>query len=74
MLVDEKMSRLIGFLLLQSGLSTEQVSVLSSFGGLCDHEAVEACLSLLGKDGITRRNICINAKGLKSSLLSLTAL
>lgn len=38
-------------------------------------EAVEACLRLLGRDGITRRKIYINAEiGLKSSLFSLTAL
>lgn len=38
-------------------------------------EAVEACLRLLGRDGVTRRKIYINAKlGLKSSLLSLAAL
>lgn len=57
-------------------MSTEQVSVLLSFGGLCDHvRGSRACLRLLGRDGITRRKIYINAKiGLKSSLLLLSAL
>lgn len=54
--------------------STEQVSVLLSFGAVIMSEAIEACLNLLGRDRVTRRKIYINAEvGLKSSLLSLTA-
>lgn len=65
MLVDEKMLYLIDFVTLEWTVSSEHVSVLSSFRGFCDHARGSRGMpkDCWGKDGITRRNIYINAKG-----------